>query len=227
MAVWGLLYTHHKVQDGLLAAMLSSVRGMGLPDDRLVVSCHRPDARLPSNQIHRVPEDGHWIGAIYEQMIAGLSVLPPTDYVLTLEHDVLYPPSYLADMTAAMTKPDVVYYYTNVRHMDIREGERTDFWASDSNGTRTLQSGCGGRVSYLLALAQEDLRNYRAGNLGKDFELGLTGAWATVNSDTPMIDIRHGQNTSTVGYDKEIYYPSGALPQWGSREDVFSLIAGR
>ena len=222
MKVWGLLYTHHQVPDGVLRAMLASIRAMGLPDERLLICCHHPDSRLPvrSPVVYHKPVDSYWIPAIYEQMITGLERLPQDDFVLTLEHDILYPSTYLSDMAAQMKNPDCVYYYTLVRHIDLRVGGREDFWASDPNGTRTLQSCCGGRVGHLLGLARQDLAAYNAGTLSKDFELGLARNWERVDTERPVLDIRHGANTSSTGFDKTIHFATDYLPYWGHAQPL-------
>ncbi|SOD81046.1 hypothetical protein [Spirosoma fluviale] len=217
--VWGLLYTHHLVPDRVLAQSLATIRAMGLPDEQLVISCHRPDARLPdrARKVFHKSDNANWIPAIYSQMIAGLSLIPGGDRVLTLEHDVFYPVTYLDQMSAAMTEAGSVYYYTLLRHLDLRDGQRTEFWASDSNGTRTLQSCAGGYVDTLMGFARADLEAYNAGKLDKAFELGMGGggSWRRVDGDQPVLDVRHGANTTSTGYEKEAYFIEYKNAYWG------------
>lgn len=227
--VWGLLYTHHRVPDRVLSAMLASVRAMGLPDERLLISCQRPDDRLPerAKKVYFTPSDPFWIPAIYEQMLAGLDRLHDQARVLTLEHDVLYPATYLDVMSDAMTSAYQVYYYTLVRHLDIRAGQRADFWASDPNGTRTLQSCAGGQVGLLKQHARTDLMAYRSGTLHKDFELGvIPGGWARVDADQPVLDLRQGSNTSSTGYDKTIHHETDYHAYWGHAHHLRRRLIG-
>lgn len=224
--VWGVLYTHHQVADKVLAATLASIRAMGLPDERLVICGQHDDARFPekAHKVFHTPSDPAWVPAIYEQMIAGLSQLPPGVRTLTLEHDVFYPVTYLSTMAEAIKDPSKAYYYTLVRHVDIRPGQRQDFWASDAAGTRTLQSCCGGWANRLLELAKADLQAYRDGVLNKGFELGMPTGWARVDAEQPVLDVRQGHNSTDTGYHAGTFLQTDYLPYWGYARHLRSRI---
>ncbi|RYC70644.1 hypothetical protein [Spirosoma sordidisoli] len=221
---WGMLYTHHKIADAVLNRVLAHINAMGLREDRLVVVGWHEDGRIPLDavQVHCRPTDTHWHPAIYEQMIAGLEVIPPDANVLTLEHDILYPHTYLDTMSRAMIRHDKVYFYTHVRHIDVRPvPQQLGFWASDPNGTRTLQSGAGGRCSHLLSEARQNLASYRNGTFKGDFELGINTGWEGVYHQHPLLDIRQGNNSTDTGYDKAVYFASNTETYWG---DAMPLI---
>ena len=226
--VYGLLYTHHRVPDAVFKLVLDSIKLTGLPEENLLISAHYQDNRFPPRARRKFFTPRHpgtnigneWMAMIYQQMIAGLEILPSDAWVLTLEHDVAYPIGYLETMRDAMIDPTVVYYYTNLRHLDIRPGGQPHFWASDPNGTRTLQSCCGGNVTTLLSHARRDLVNYLQGTLRADFELGINDRWQGVYCEQCVLDIRQGSNTSNVGYDKTIHHETSTLPYWGNADHL-------
>jgi hypothetical protein len=191
---------------------------MGLPDERLVIACHQPDSRLPekARKVYHRPSDPHWIPAILEQMLAGLAVIPEGVKVLTLEHDVLYPLTYLDKMSAAIQRTDIAYYYTLVRHLELSGSKRLFFWASDGNGTRTLQSCCGGYRAALAGFAQADLTAWRLATYKKSFELGIDGHFDCVPGVQPVLDIRQGINTSETGYENDGYFFEAENAYWGN-----------
>lgn len=225
--VWGVMYTHHKIADKVLAQTLATIRAMGLPDERLIISCQYPDNRFPiaATKVFHKPADQFWIPAIYEQMIAGLAAVPLGARVLTLEHDVFYPISYLSVMAEAMKDPYFAYYYAQLMHVDVRAGQREDFFASDSNGTRTLQSCCGGWAMRLLQLAKADLLDYQEGRLKSEgFELGMKGSWARVDGEYAVLDVRQGNNATETGYSAGTFMATESLPYWGKATHLRSRI---
>lgn len=218
--LFGLLYTHHKVPDAVLKAMLQSVALAGLDAHQLMIVSNRPDPRFPrgcwnigNDNADRLRLPSGWIPAIYEQMMTGLSALPPGATVCFLEHDVLYPHCYfdvVQDTMQHNAQPNTTYFYTPYRHLDLRPdraqfGGKSGFWSASEAGTRTFSSGTFGTRQHLMNVVAEKQQRWRTtGNVG-GFEPGIDGLWRgvqyqhglqTVQELPPLLDIRHGTGTN-------------------------------
>lgn len=234
--IFGLLYTHHKVPDAVLRAMLDSVRMAGLPDHRLVVVSNRPDPRFPrtcwnigNDNSHTLSQQHGWIPAIYEQMETGLSQIPPGSTVCFLEHDVLYPACYFDVIADRTITADRTYFWTPYWHIDLnparRPGGKEEFWNSDTNGTYTVASGTIGKRQWLLDAVQHKQHLWETTRNVGVFEPGIGTAEAPLPIEfiadyqgrplPPNLDIRTGANTTATWDNGPARRRADYDPYWG------------
>jgi hypothetical protein len=241
--IFGLLYTHHKVPDKVLAAMLNSVRTAGLPDRQLMIVSNGRDARFPKDCWHICNNNAltlkirGWEAAILEQMAVGLGWLPTGAVVCFLEHDVLYPVDYFKTVAEQSIVPGRTYFYGCYRHLDLHPGPDpaySGFWCGHEGGLCCAASGISGDRQTLLNRVRDKQDEVRRGNIRITYEPGINGPMEVLSHDlatgqelVSLLDIRHGANTSNFGYHNQAAHHAALHhAYWGSAAILRQALNG-
>jgi len=240
LPVYGILYTHHKVPDGVLAAVFSSVRATGLPASHLIVVATKEDDRIPRDCIRVIRDTAHWkrefpstgwVASIYEQILAGLDQVPDGAAACLVEHDVLYPYDYFCNMREEVQKdPASLVYYTNLKHFDLN-GRHCAFWDSDRNGTYMFLMGLGGTKEAMAHAFYEKYGYWFFDEAKIGCLEPVTAKYRNLVSTAerplnPLVDIKHDFNTSNMGFNAEPSRLYDALPGWGTAARLRRRLRG-
>ena len=169
---------------------------------------------------------------MFKQQLVGLQALE-SDIAFSCEHDVLYHASHFA---FTPPRPDIYYFNLNVWAVDYADGKALYY-----DGMKMTS----GLVAYRPILVEhytkkiawvEEVGTFSRRNMGfepgKKVSKGRVGDydWATFRSESPNVDIKHGQNITRKRFAIEEYQSRRLLKaswQLTDRVPVWGLTGGR
>lgn len=203
-------YTDSKLDPALASPVRKQIRKACGPIP--IISVSQKPLKFGKNIC--VGEQPRAYSSMYKQLLAGLEAAPPDSIVYLCEHDVFYHPSHFAHIPKSKN-----HAYFNVNRYHYRQGRDCFLRAK---GKRAL-SQCVAYRDMLIAHCKERLAKWDAGEATR-----MSIRWYEFESSRPNVDIRHGDNLTSMGSYKGGYFRGSNkntvanLPGWGGPKHFMS-----